>query len=623
MAVAFTTYLQWRQAYLEVVAAVYLFYACEWLFQITKPSFLSVLTWSESIRVLLVSPLYLVIPLLMAQTAAVLLHGGLNRLVGRRLPSPAVFIPAAVHLATVLLLINNFTYTMFGVGVASLTGVLRYVFAGLSVGVFCLVAWKRSPRLGSVDLPTRGERFAFRSAVVVLALACLLAGWELMVGNRAAAVAVDGPSDAGRLPDIFFISMDGVQADQVALYGYENVTTPFLDEWSREAMVFENAFSNNCYTTGAIMGLLSGKRPTDFRLFYPPMTLRGADAYEHLPAILRKLGYRSTQIAAPYWVSARHQGMRNAFDSVNLTDTSSQELRLLPVEWTDRFPSQRYFLVQTRDRILARLQHLWGVRDMVAYMQIVGKGTKRSWLGDIERKDALLRFLEENAEGPRFAQVHFMAGHGWVALQEAAYRDLSLGETEIPTTISAYEDAIRKVDALLGEIIGWLERENRLDNSIIVVTSDHGRSWQSERRLPLVIRFPSGTPRGRVSANAQLSDVAPTVLDYLGIAKPAWMTGDSLLDETALDRQRPIISASEVKRAPSRNPRPPLYGLISASAVICDRWYRLALADGALTSGPVEGHTAGCGAESAPAREEVKAMLVRHLTERGFGLSFE
>jgi bisphosphoglycerate-independent phosphoglycerate mutase (AlkP superfamily) len=79
--------------------------------------------------------------------------------------------------------------------------------------------------------------------------------------------------------------------------------------------------------------------------------------------------------------------------------------------------------------------------------------------------------------------------------------------------------------------------------------SDHGSAVSRHGRVPLIFVFPGGNPHGRIVADTQLLDIAPSLLDYLGAPIPAWMGGQSLLSVKA-DPLRPILTAHVRRDAP-------------------------------------------------------------------------
>jgi hypothetical protein len=174
-------------------------------------------------------------------------------------------------------------------------------------------------------------------------------------------------------------------------------------------------------------------------------------------------------------------------------------------------------------------------------------------------------------------------------------------------------------------LLDALRENGQLDRTIVVFTSDHTFRWRTTGRIPLMIRFPHGEPSGRIASNAQLADIAPTLLDYLDIEKPPWMEGESLL---AIDRDDPgraifaICQLSSERRTVSRwvreipNAGPPNYGAKSATLVAAGRWFELELDNGSMRSGTVAGHT--LGDVSGMDEERARAAMTDHLTRAGF-----
>ena len=108
----------------------------------------------------------------------------------------------------------------------------------------------------------------------------------------------------------------------------------------------------------------------------------------------------------------------------------------------------------------------------------------------------------------------------------------------------AYRANIRYADAGIGVLLETLRREGLYRESLVILTSDHGEAFNGHgytshnttlyddmTRIPLLMKFPRAdaiTP-GRVRALTESIDLAPTILDYLGLPAPAHFEGDSLL----------------------------------------------------------------------------------------------
>ncbi len=163
--------------------------------------------------------------------------------------------------------------------------------------------------------------------------------------------------------------------------------------------------------------------------------------------------------------------------------------------------------------------------------------------GNVERKrpgaqvaQAAMRWVEKNSGGPFFLFLHLYDLH--LPYELPRNPALRHGETGYTAEL-AYEDGV------LGEFFAFLARRGVLDKALIVFTSDHGEGlgdhgesthgyfiYQSTVHVPLLIHWPSGfgrTPGGRVEEPASLLDVAPTILDAIGLRPAPGMKGRSLI----------------------------------------------------------------------------------------------
>ena len=235
------------------------------------------------------------------------------------------------------------------------------------------------------------------------------------------------------------------------------------------------------------------------------------------------------------------------------------------------------------------------------------------------------RFMEES-DKPLFAHIHLMGTHGSRFLP--LRRIFSSGkEQDKPWMVDFYDDAILEFDKGVEVIIRYLKRNNQLKNTVVVIHTDHGMRWKTNVRIPFIVYFPDESHAGRVSTNAQHIDIAPTILDYLGIEIPDWMVGESLLSP-GIDKLRPIIGVSVsgiIKRENLLQEKtdlsPPFYGLGFVSVTVCHKFYGLNLKDKTFLVSDIKGHTAPCEASELPSQAEARDYIVNHLRENGYDVS--
>jgi hypothetical protein len=130
-----------------------------------------------------------------------------------------------------------------------------------------------------------------------------------------------------------------------------------------------------------------------------------------------------------------------------------------------------------------------------------------------------------------------------------------------------------------------------------------------------MIFFPNHDHKGRVRANVQLLDLAPTLLNYLGVDKPNWMEGDSVLREEP-DRLRRIHSFYALRG--NEHPGNPIY---EANVVICDRIFTVRFPTRGVGLQSIDGHTDPCSDSELPNRDEMPEFIREHLVSRWFDMS--
>jgi arylsulfatase A-like enzyme len=407
----------------------------------------------------------------------------------------------------------------------------------------------------------------------------------------------------------------------MSLYGYERQTTPFMDAAQDEFLVAENHFTNASDTGGSVISLLTGKLPTTTKVVYPPDALRGSDSFQHLPGMLQRLGYYNADISMRHYADPYDLNLRNGFAEANFRKLSESggylvaKLRNYP-----RLNPASLLVDRITERARERIRHIWRNRPMQDPLAEVNRPDRR-WVHDSDRLAEIRRLVAE-APRPFFLHIHTMGTHGEVF--KPTQRVWSREEDyEKRWDVNGYDDAILDFDRLLEETYGLLNDKGLLDSTILVVSSDHGFVHNAVQRLPLLIRLPGAVKSGRLGGNTQRLDIAPTLLDALGIEPRDWMEGTSLLEPAFDGRSRDIFgSGSAGNRAPVGNfwsvvsPQPPWYTLGRLFYVYCDQGFTLWLDRMALTEEVIEGSTMVC--EDRLTGDEAKAIMLAHLREKGY-----
>jgi arylsulfatase A-like enzyme len=397
-----------------------------------------------------------------------------------------------------------------------------------------------------------------RSAQIVLAVCPLLLivvltggfGWRSFDPMSPARPVAP---QASTRPNVVLISFDALSAQDMSLYGYGLPTTPQFERLARRSYNFVNFASTSDFTSPAVASLLTGQYPLTNRVF---------QLYGHIPHRLRKdniawvllqHGYSTAAIVTNPAAHPLALRVANSFSSLPWPPVSS---------WV--FPGT--FLLQLRHSLLFDAANGVAVNAFLKFGCLLGLFNKVSWVKPRAVFASARRFIP-GAPAPYFLWIHLYPPHapymtdtrflgrflpGSDFTTQAQYFWQAPGaqyppemQHEVDLLRLRYDESISECDSALGEFLDWMAASHRDANTVLVVTSDHGEnfsaSWWShespdlhyaETHIPLLISLP-GQNRGYTETeDADLTDVAPTLLAELGIGKPSWMEGHPLIGPT-------------------------------------------------------------------------------------------
>ncbi len=108
-----------------------------------------------------------------------------------------------------------------------------------------------------------------------------------------------------------------------------------------------------------------------------------------------------------------------------------------------------------------------------------------------------------------------------------------------------------------------------------------------------------------------------TLLDYLGVPKPKWMSGMSFLNsETPVDRQIISITAASPTKI-----NPPFYQIKTMQVQVCQKSYSLNVQDNTWNAGIPAGYTSPCAKTLLPSEEEIRQTILDYLEKYGYDIS--
>lgn len=321
-----------------------------------------------------------------------------------------------------------------------------------------------------------------------------------------------GSDSAGR-PNVIVWSLETARRDHLSVYGYPRPTTPFLEELAREAVVFEDAYSQSCWTRPSIASLLTGLYPAQHGAHLPLHRL--GDSVLTLPECLRPEGYITAAFCTNPLIANPGFNYQQGFDLfVHEKSNPASVLVSDLVEWLDSGPRQPFFIFAHTIDPHAPYEAPEGYADVFT-------GDYEGPLRELDRLD------EEALKG----------------------RD-DLTEADLAYAVARYDAELLYSDVMLARLVNALRARDLWDSTMLVVTSDHGEElgehgyWGHKRdlmveklRVPLIVKLPGGRYGGeRLAGPASGVDIMPTVLAALGLATPQQTAGVDLLSAVETGR---------------------------------------------------------------------------------------
>lgn len=341
-------------------------------------------------------------------------------------------------------------------------------------------------------------------------------------------------------PNVLLISIDSLRADHLGCYGYARDTSPTIDRLAREGARFRTVVSPTSWTLPAHLTLLTALPPLHHGVTVGSQRLRPEAVL--LSETLWEAGYATAGfVSAPYLDAAYGyaQGFDH-YDDYSVANRSheasgrgvtSPRLFGIVSEWLEEWDRGQ------RQRPFFAFVHMWDVHHDYTPPPPYDALFDPDYRGTVNG---------ENFLGP---QVH----PGMEA------RDLA-------HVIALYDGEIRFTDSFIARIVQQLEELGVADDTVIVITADHGEEFfehgQKGHRqnlydetilVPLVIRYPARVPAGVVvTPQVRLMDIAPTILALTGVPRPPDFGAAAGAPHAACDLM-PWIAGD-----PSKSPRPPL-----------------------------------------------------------------
>jgi arylsulfatase A-like enzyme len=442
---------------------------------------------------------------------------------------------------------------------------------GLGFGVQAAALWKR--------WEARLSPFAVRTFPFAVGVVLLLAAGSLGYTRAREALAMRRlPAVTGSRPNVVLLVIDTQRADHLSGYGYSRPTSPRLDRMAREATLFERAYSHSSWTLPSHASMFTGRALHEHHAGLVRKPYLDA-SYPTIAEALRDAGYATGGfVANTYWVG-RQTGLARGF-----------------IHYEDFYGNLGDAVIRT---VLGRLLN-YDVLPKIAKLDIPGRKDARvvtddllEWVDRVDGRpffafanyfDVHAPFIPPREVAGRFGWYPESARSGRIDIGALEKEEKLPPVDEIERRKAGYDESMLFVDAQIGRLEDELRRRGLLDNTIIIVTSDHGEAWgengvlvhghslwMSQIVVPLIVRYPKGMPAGeRVPHAVGNLQLAATIADLTGLGAERF-PGRSLVRAANLqDSGRDTVLIEVGRRSIAAQSWPVARGWVAG--LVADRW---------------------------------------------------
>jgi arylsulfatase A-like enzyme len=384
------------------------------------------------------------------------------------------------------------------------------------------------------------------STATIAGLAAGVYGWQKFQEWRALAGLPDADPDR---PNVLFIVLDTVRAQSLSLLGYHRPTTPHLEQLASQGVCFKRAIAPSSWTFPSHVTMFTGRMVHETKAdFNVPF----AGNYPTLAEVLSSFGYETAGFVANTSMLCPQLGLHRGFTHYECFTRSFGQ-------------------IIAASALAKRLVDDKQLRGFLGNQQLLGRKTAAEvnqnfmdWLGN------------RDGTRPFFAFLNYFDAHDpYIPCQETSDRfgargpkDLRLDGTaryadkDIVAFRDEYDRCVCGLDMRIGNLIERLKKRGHLDNTVVIVTSDHGEHfgehglmWHANSlylpllHVPLIILHNRGVPCGRlIHQPASLADLPATVMDLIGLGQERSFPGTTLRslwqepNGTPVREVRPVLS---------------------------------------------------------------------------------
>jgi arylsulfatase A-like enzyme len=359
------------------------------------------------------------------------------------------------------------------------------------------------------------------TALPALVLLVIAAAGQTVVGQRREAAAIAAlPAPPAGAPNILLIVLDAVRADALQTYGADREVAPHFAALAEQGVTFDEAWSTAPWTLPSQAGMFTGRLPSE-------LSADWLSALDDSPATLAQA------LAARGWLTGGFVGNTHycsAETGLARGFSHYEDYRLTLADFALCTAVGRKFLLSSLAVDCG--QSDWPARKrapevsggLLDWLPQRGNRPYFAFLNFYDAHDPYVALPGYQTRGPASRDDVLLMRHWWWVAKD------KLSNEQVELLRGCYEDCIRGLDAHVGQMLEELKRRDALDNTIIIVTADHGEHFGGHNlylhgnslyepliHVPLVVVWPEKIPAGvRVRTPVSLSGLPNTLLELTG-----------------------------------------------------------------------------------------------------------
>lgn len=310
--------------------------------------------------------------------------------------------------------------------------------------------------------------------------------------------------------NVFIYLVDTLRADHLSCYGYDKKTSPFIDEFSKEGVLFKKCFANASWTKPTVGSILTGLYPNRHKAETAKDKLPNEVVL--LSEILKSQDYYTVHISTNPYITEHF----NFIQDVDFYKSRPKYHR------SSEYVNSVFFnLIESNPHLMKK--------PIFAYLHTMDPHYP------YEPEKPFLKFKKDDKIRDR------------LPLRKIFLKKLRgrITENDIDYVVSLYDCEILQNDYYFREFIDFLKKKGLYEDSMIIFIADHGEQfnehggikhgssiYNEEIHIPLIVKFPNSEFSGlRSDLFVSQVDILPTILDYLSIENSSKLDGVSILSQ--------------------------------------------------------------------------------------------